>query len=147
MTGIQIVLLIAAVLLFQAVIWFLIVRWIKLRTQTGMQRIYKQASIQNTRFIIEPQPGLYRGSDSKFGNIKGNGVICLTGQALLFEKLTGQRIEIDRNEIVDATVENTFKGKLSVATGGRHLVIRTKDGNRIGFLLKNAALWSERLKP
>ena len=51
------------------------------------------------------------------------------------------------NEIMDATVENTFKGKLSIATGGRHLVIRTKDGNRIGFLLKNAALWSERLKP
>ena len=49
----------------------------------------------NERFIIEPKSALYRGADARFGNVKGNGVVCLTEKRLCFEKLTVQRIEID----------------------------------------------------
>ena len=108
--------------------------------------MYEHSRRENIRFIIEPQSGLYRGSDAQFGNVKGNGVICLTEHDLLFEKLTGQRIEISRNEIVGATFEDVFRGKPSTAAGGKHLVIKTRDGNRIGFLLKSAELWAEKIQ-
>jgi len=146
MKNAEVVVLIAVILLIQAVLWLLIARWVKGKTQRLMQNMYERCRRENTGFIIEPQSGLYRGSDSQFGNVKGNGAICLTEHALLFEKIMGQRIEISRTELVDATVEDRFKGNPSIATGGKHLVIKTRDGNRIGFLLSNAELWAERLK-
>lgn len=90
-------------------------------------------------------PALYRGADARFGNVKGNGVICLTEDALIFEKITGEKMILDRRDIVEASVADVFKGKPSLATGGRHLVLRMKDGNRIGFLVRNAAFWTAKI--
>lgn len=35
---------------------------------------------------------------------------------------------------------------LQLPTGGKHLVIKTKDGNRIGFLLQDAEIWTEKIR-
>jgi hypothetical protein len=145
MSTLQIVLLVAGILFIQALTWIMISRWVKRRTEAIKSRMYKQYCSGNGRFIIEPKSALYRGADTWFGNVKGNGVICLTENSLIFEKITGQKIELNRVEIIEVTVEDWFKGKPSFATGGKHLVIKAKDGNRIGFLVRNAEQWSEKL--
>ena len=66
---------------------------------------------------------------------------CLTKKRLLFEKLTGQRIDINRYGIATATKEDWFRGKPSFATGGTHLVVTTTDGVRTGFLMRDADRW------
>ncbi|MCU0580048.1 MAG: hypothetical protein MUF69_10985 [Desulfobacterota bacterium] len=141
----QIILLIVAIFVVQAGIWFLMSRWLSKKTGALKNKLIEQYRQANTKFIIEPQSALYRGADVRFGNVKGNGVICLTEKALLFEKITGQKIEIPRAEITGADVEKSFKGQTSLATGGRHLVVKTKEGNRIGFLLKNAEEWVRKI--
>ncbi|MFZ1985968.1 MAG: hypothetical protein WAU91_16235, partial [Desulfatitalea sp.] len=139
------VLLVAGIFLIQAMVWIAVFRWVKMKTEALKSHISAQASGGTEGFVIGPKSALFRGSDARFGNVKGNGVICLTENRLLFEKLTGQRIELNRAEIVSTTVEKSFKGKLSFGTGGRHLVITTKDGNRIGFLVRDAETWSEKI--
>lgn len=93
--------------------------------------------------IIEPQSCVYRGANREFGNIKGNGVIALTEKRIMFKKLTGEQINMDRSRITKVSIENTFKGETNLATKGSHLIIETKDGNRIGFLIKNDKNWVE----
>ena len=141
----QIILLIVAIFVVQAGIWFLMSRWLLKKTEVLKKKLIEQNRQTKQEFVRGPESALYRGDDGRFGNVKGNGVIGLTGKKLLFEKITGQRIEIDRAEIEEASVEKTFKGKTSLATGGRHLVIRTKEGNRIGFLLKDAEEWAQKI--
>lgn len=97
-------------------------------------------------FVMQPMAALYRGADSRFGHVKGNGVICLTEDALIFEKITGEKILLSRADIAEARVEETFKGKPSFGSGGKHLVLRMKDGNRIGFLVRDAASWAEKFR-
>lgn len=145
MNASQIILLVVGIFVVQALVWFLMSRWLLKKTEALKNKLIEQYRKANIPFIIEPQSALYRGADARFGNVKGNGVICLTEKALLFEKITGQRIEIDRAEITEAQVEKSFKGKTSLATGGRHLVIKTKDGNRVGFLLKDAEEWAQKI--
>ena len=145
MTTITALMVIAGVILLQALIWLALLWWMKRRSRRLVRKLLGMCRMTGDEVVVEPLPGLYRGSDARFGRVKGNGVICLTGNKLIFEKFTGQRIEISRSEIEDATVEETFRGKPSFATGGNHVVIRTKDGNRIGFLLKNAQSWVQKI--
>ncbi len=141
----NIIALIAGILLFQLLIWFLVLRWIKKKTGGLMTKMSRQFRAVNSGVVIGPTPALYRGADAKFGNVKGNGVMCLTDDSLFFEKLTGQKIKVSRSEIANAAVEEWFKGKPSFGTGGKHLVIKTLDGNRIGFLVRDAELWVNKI--
>lgn len=145
MNTMKIIALITGLLLIQLLVWFLVLRWIRKKTRGLINRMSEECGTAKDRVVIGPTSALYRGSDAKFGNIKGNGVICLTEDSLLFEKLTGQKIKISRAEIAGATVEDWFKGKPSFATGGKHLVIKTRDGNRIGFLVRDAEMWVNRI--
>jgi len=138
----QIILLVAAIFLIQALIWFVVFRWVKMKTEALKSKMIAQCNRMSERTVIGPKSAIYRGADARFGNIKGNGIICLTENTLFFEKLTEQKIDIARADIAKVTVETSFKGKTSFATGGKHLVIKTRDGNRIGFLLKGAEEWS-----
>ncbi len=146
MNTLAIAALISAVLLLQLLIWILILNWIKRKTVNLSKTMMTETRAVNERVLIGPTSALFRGSDARYGNIKGNGVICLTENSLLFEKLTGQKIKISLSEIADAAVEEWFKGKPSFVTGGKHLVIKTTDGNRTGFLVRDADAWVNKLK-
>lgn len=137
--------LIIGIVVINALLWFSIVYSMKKRMETIKIKMLEEYCSENDRFIIEPKSALYRGADMYFGNVKGNGVIYLTEKGLIFNKLTGQKIEIKRAEIIAASVEESFKGKSSFAAGGKHLVISTNDGNRIGFLVKDAEQWAEKV--
>ncbi|OGW35711.1 MAG: hypothetical protein A2010_18685 [Nitrospirae bacterium GWD2_57_9] len=138
--------LIAGILLLQLLVWLFVLRWIKKKNVSLIKKMSSQCRTANHRVVIEPTSALFRGSDAKFGNIKGNGIICLTEDSLFFEKLTGQKIKLKRAEITNAAVEEWFKGKPSFATGGKHLVIKTTDGNRIGFLVRDTDMWVNKIK-
>ena len=146
MTTSQIILLIIGILVLNVSIWFAISRWINRRIEIIKSKLLEEYCSGPVGFIIEPKSAIYRGADTRFGNIKGNGVICLTEKSLIFNKITGQKIEIHQEEIKDAIVEESFKGMISLATGGKHLVIKTKDGNRVGFLVRDAEVWSEKIR-
>jgi hypothetical protein len=141
----QIILVIVGIFVAQALLWFVLSLWLKKKTEALKGKLAEQQKRAKEKFLIEPQSALYRGADATFGNVKGNGVICLTGKGLVFEKITGQRIELARGDMAEARVEKSFKGKTSTGTGGRHLVINAKDGNRIGFLIKNAEDWAQKI--
>ncbi len=91
---------------------------------------------------IQPQSAIFRGADRDFGNVKGNGVILLTDKRILFKKLTGQEMFLERGHITRVASDDNFKGETSLAAGGRHLIVTTKDGNRIGFLVKHVDNWT-----
>lgn len=145
MPSIPIYLVIAGVVAVVVCIWtvlLLVVRHKFRKLATEFRERVRQAG---ENLIIDPQSCVYRGADREFGNVKGNGVIALTNRRIMFRKLTGQQIEIDCSQISKVSVENTFKGETAFATGASHLVVETNDGNRIGFLVKNAENWIEKL--
>jgi hypothetical protein len=147
MNALWIIYLVCGILLIQALVWAFISRWIRGKTAEVKANMEKALGAADGKILLGPESALYRGADRRFDKVKGNGVVCLTADKLVFKKLTGRNIEIDRADIVGATVESTFKGKTSFATGGKHLVIRTKDGNRIGFLVKDAPKWGRAILP
>ncbi|MFZ5562589.1 MAG: hypothetical protein ACOZBW_00945 [Thermodesulfobacteriota bacterium] len=142
MSAAQIIYLVCGILLIQAVVWAFIFRWIRGKSAEVKGDMEKVLGSAEGKILIGPESAVYRGADKRFGNIRGNGVICLTANKIIFKKLVGRDIEIDRSDIAGATVEDWFKGKTSFATGAKHLVIKTQDGNRIGFLIKDAPKWA-----
>lgn len=113
-----------------------------MRSYRLMGELQSEANRQGEEIRIPPQVAVFRGSDREFGNIKGTGVIMLTSRQLVFRKLTGQRIEIALGEIAKAGVAQSFKGAVTLGSGGQHLVIKTQDGNRIGFLIRRPERWT-----
>ncbi|MEW6181858.1 MAG: hypothetical protein AB1500_01600 [Bacillota bacterium] len=147
MTGLNVLELIAAILLVNAVIWIPVVRWMTRKGQILRDGMVEECRRSGERMVIGPQSCLYRGADSVYGNIKGNGVVCLTDKRVVFEKLTGQRIAINRTDIAGVSEERWFRGKTAFGTGASgHLVFHTADGNRVGFLIKDTKRWVRELQ-
>ena len=126
-------------------VWSALLWWVKQKSERLINQFYVRIREAGEEIEIRPQSCLYRGSENHFSNVRGNGIICLTNNRLMFEKLTGQRIEIDRTKIAKATLEEQFRGETTFATRGDHLVVETTDSNRIGFLVRDAGLWIEKL--
>lgn len=139
-------LVIAGVVAAVICIWAVSLLWLRQKTQKLAHEFQERAREMGEKVIIDPQSCVYRGADSEYGNVKGNGVIALTNKRIMFKKLTGQQIEIQRSHISSASIENNYKGETAFATGARHLVVETSNGNRIGFLVKNAERWIEKLR-
>lgn len=146
MTPITIFLLIIIIVLVMLLFWSLVLSWIKRKSKSLKEEFMLFCQQSGEKIVIEPQACLYRGSDFKFGNVKGNGVICLTDKSIIFEKLTGQRIIIQRSDIEKVSEEKWFKGKASYGTGAKyHLVIHTGDDNKVGFLMRDTEAWKSQL--
>lgn len=145
MPSLSISLVIAVVVVAAICIWAIILFWIRRKTQDIAHAFKARSREMGETLIIDPQSCVYRGSDREYGNIKGNGVIALTNKRILFKKLIGQEIVIELSHISGTSIENTFKGETAFATGAQHLVVVTTDDNRIGFLVRNAEKWIERL--
>lgn len=92
-------------------IWIMMFLWMKKKIGRLVKEFYERTNKAGDEIVLSPQSCLYRGSDSQFGNIRGNGIICITKKRLMFEKLTGQRIEIDRSQIVKPLWKSASRGK------------------------------------
>lgn len=126
-------------------VWLGLLWWIRKTTLKVIDELAAAARERGETIRLSPQVAVFRGADSEFGNIKGTGAIILTSRKLTFRKLTGQVIEIDVADIVKTYVSKSFKGAVSLGTGGEHLVVETGNGNRIGFLLRDTRKWAAML--
>lgn len=147
MSLLEIAALVAGLLLLMSLVAVATMAWIRRRSRALQHQLLAECRDREEKIIIGPQPGLYRGADQTFGRTKGNGVLCLTEQRLLFARLTGPRIVIPREALDSARLEPIFLRQTVVGKGvDQHLVIHTRDGNRIGFLIRRPERWVEAVK-
>lgn len=128
-----------------ACLWALLRWWTELAGARLARDLRRREAGAGETIVMGPQPCLYRGASRKLDVLKGNGVICLTGSHLVFEKLSGRRLEIARSDIVSVGIKGDCKVETPLFTGGKQLVVHTADGNRVGFLLKGAERWTQAL--
>lgn len=101
------------------------------------ERLNGELELEGT--LIPPGKGVYRGATAPgYPAVKNNGWMALSRRRLVFLTLTGQTIEIPRDDISGAHEERVFKG--SVAGGWTHLVVQTHAGE-IGFFTSDNAAW------
>jgi len=112
-------------------------------TRQKMEALREEILAGGDRYIIEPQEVSYRGSEQKYGRIKCDGVGGVTHTRLVFVPLVGKSLEIPLEHIRSVTETRWFLG--SARWGFDHLIVETRDGNRIGFFTRNNALWKQRL--
>ena len=146
MTMVYIIIAVAGLLLLQATLWVLRIRKMHKNTQVLARKLRDECRTAGKKLLIGPQLALYRSIGSTISDVRDNGIICLTDSDVIFEKLTGQRTDISRADIDEVTIEDTPDDRAARATGGRFMVIRTKDDNRIGFIMRDADKWLEHFK-
>lgn len=132
---------IAIVVLFLAVqagLWGAIVLWLRRREEALKRSLWSECIAAREVAAVRPRPALFQGAAPAQGLRRGNGVLIVTEKRLVFERLTGGRIEIPRDEIDD--VADRWKGRSRGVKGGsgEMVVIRRKDKSQYGFLLPAA---------
>ncbi len=128
-----------------ACLWALLRWWTDLASARLARDLRDREAGAGETVILGPQPCLYRGAARNLHASKGNGVICLTDSRLVFEKLTGWRLEIARADIVGAGVEEEARSRRVPFPAGKHLVVSQADGTCVSFLLRGAERWVQAL--
>ncbi len=136
---------IAGIVALQIVLWLVLLLWLRRRLRAARAELERRCSETGQAIVLGPASANYRGADFRYGHVRGNGILCATDRAILFERAIGNRIEIPLPEVREITVATSFRGRVSLGAGARHLVLHVRDGNRIGFLLRDASAWKERL--
>ena len=85
-----------------------------------------------------PENALYRSGSGPYPKVKGNGVLVLTEERLLFRILVGRSVDIPVGEITGVREAKTFRGNWS--GGRRHLIVQTGAGE-VGFFVEDNAAW------
>jgi hypothetical protein len=146
MTMVYIIIAVAGLLLIQAAVWVLRIRKMHKNTQLLARKLRDECRAAGKKMLAGPQLALHRSIGSTISDMRDNGIICLTDRDVMFEQLTGQRTDISRADIAEVTIEDTPLDRAAKATGGQFMVIKTKDDNRIGFIMRDAGKWLEHFK-
>src|SRR5829696_4853808 len=85
-----------------------------------------------------PEKALYRSGSAGYPKVKGNGMIALTRQRLLFRMLIGSDLDIPIEEITELRESKRFQG--GVVGGHVHLIVQTATGE-VGFFVEDNAAW------
>jgi hypothetical protein len=85
-----------------------------------------------------PEPALYRSGSGPYPRVKGNGLIALTRQRLLFRIYVGKSVEIPLAEIAGVREDKWFQG--AMVGGKTHLIVQTAAGEA-GFYVADNAAW------
>ncbi|MGE5237458.1 MAG: hypothetical protein ACM3ON_01510 [Chloroflexota bacterium] len=136
----RMILFMLGIALIPVVAWIVLLLWLRHRLERTAAEMRHACVRQGETIMLGPASTNFRGSDFTYGRAKGNGVICVTDRRILFQKIFGEGTEIPLTNVTRLDVTNSFRG-FSTGTGASHLVIHTRDGNRIGFLVKGAAQW------
>lgn len=138
---------IGSILLVLAFVWLPVSMSSERCARTVSQQLEALCKAAGETILVGPTQCHYKGAAFKYDTVKGGGMICATKNRILFERLSGLRIDIPRADIARVTEDRLFRGRGAFGMGAkRHLVIHTKDGNEIGFLMKDAGLWRDRLE-
>ena len=96
-----------------------------------------EAELAGEPAVIGPEKAVYRGGSGGYPWLKGNGVIVLTPERLLFRILVGSDVEIRCAEIIGVRESKRFRG--AVVGGQMHLIVATAAGEVAFFVADNAA--------
>ncbi|OPX21630.1 MAG: hypothetical protein B1H04_06330 [Planctomycetales bacterium 4484_123] len=93
--------------------------------------------------LIGPEAGSFRGARRGYGRIRCDGIICATERRVIFQKLMGSRIEIALSEVTGIREARWFLHRGRV--GWLHLILIMRDGNEIGFYVRDNERWKRAL--
>ncbi len=136
----RMILFMLGIALIPSVAWIALLLWLRHRLERTAAEMRHACVRQGETIMLGPASTNFRGSDFTYGRAKGNGVICVTDRRIMFQKIFSERTDIPLANVASLDVTRSFRG-FSTSTGASHLVIHTRDGNRIGFLVKDAAEW------
>lgn len=97
-----------------------------------------EAELAGSAVVLGPESAVYRGTTGDYPRVKGNGLIALTAQRLLFRKLLGAGLDIDRSGITGVRLSKSFNR--SVVGGRTHLVVTTVSGE-VAFFVTDIDEW------
>ncbi len=143
---VAILLLIGTILAINLVVWAIVFRWLRRRLRGIAAVMARSVLAGGEDMVFPPQEASFRGSTARFGKLKGNGVLCLTDKRLLFDKVIGPRIEIERSAIASVRIADGFRGEWIFAPGKKYLVVDLTDGVQVAFLVKHAENWADFLE-
>ncbi len=133
------------VVALQALLWTAVLVWVRRRIRSVATDVQRRCSASGQEIVLGPASANYGGADFRYSKVRGNGVLCITRRAILFEKALGTRIEIPLADVHEAAEAKSFRGKRSFGSGASYLIFHLNDNNRIGFLVHDAARWKARL--
>lgn len=113
--------------------------WLKRARANAVSAMRAKLQASGEVIKIDPEAGSFRGAERELGRTKCDGIIALTEARVLLRKLTGGEIEIPLKEIAGVSESPSFLG--ARRAGVKHLIIELKDGNRVGFYVRDIAAW------
>jgi len=103
----------------------------------------RELTVSGVRVLIPPGPAKFTGA-SWLRRPRGDGVIALTQEELLFWPLFGPPLRVPRWGIQGAWLSRWFRGYMRV--GRKHLVLELSGGRRIAFFVADPGGWMKILK-
>lgn len=118
---------------------------IKSKGEKILKEIENDIHVSGEAVIMSPQGASFNGADKTHGRVKCNGVIAATDKRILFRRLIGKPIDINRDEIIRVSKEKWFhkSSKMKLL----HLVIHLKDENKVAFYVRDCDLWIAQISP
>lgn len=96
------------------------------------------AELASAAVVLGPESAVYQGTTGDYPRVKGNGLLALTTDRLVFRKLLGKGIDVERARITGVRVAKSFNR--SVVGGRVHLVVATPSGE-LGFIVTDTDEW------
>lgn len=134
--------LVALILVLQLVIWVPVLIWLRKRNRRATAEM--ATALQSERVVREPEKAIYRGATAPgYPKVKGNGVMALSEERILFRPYVGTAIDIPLADLTGVREARTFNG----AVRGRsvHLIVGTHEGE-LGFFVADNLAWTTALK-
>lgn len=139
-----VLLILLAVTLVQAAIWIPLGFKFKRDADAFQKKLEAEIAASGEKILRGPEKGIYRGcTAASFGGVRGNGLIWLTSQRLIFRKLTGGTIHVPLGTVKGSHEAKSFLG--SVSGNRMHFVVDTNDGAEIAFYVADNAAWARDL--
>jgi hypothetical protein len=145
-TVLVILVVVVAVALVAAVVVVAGVLLRRLRDRTRELGPQLRAELEASGEVVlrGPDAGSYRGgSVPGFSKLKGNCLIALTDQRVVYRMFVGDGGEIARHRITGVREDKSFLG--SRVGGQTHLILQLTDGE-VGFFVQDHAGWLAALK-
>jgi len=108
-----------------------------------LARAARELASSGVRVLIPPAPAKFTGA-SWLRRPRGDGVIALTQEELLFWPLLGPPLRLPRREIQGARLSRWFQGYMRA--GRRHLVLELSGGWRLAFFVTAPEAWTRVLE-
>jgi hypothetical protein len=134
------ILLILGILAIQGVVWLLIFR----RWRNQEIQLAEEINSSGETLVIEPEVDFFQGTAKCFVSYKTYGVAALTNRSLIFRKPLGKDLVIQLSDIQKISENTWFAGNYK--SGRDFLILKLKNGQEIGFMLKDQDRWVREIR-